>query len=156
MPPLATEAKAGIVKLKNTTNGNAEDATVTQKAINEKLTEMRGKVKIVDFGTVTINKRYVINNPFGNDKWASCVTIPQLQHNGKWFQSGWHYVGYNLRSTGVRSGSMVEGIVVQTGGEMVSDGSVYEGNLYGGTGTEPRLTSAKCRVLVFYIGELQQ
>ena len=156
LPPLATEAKAGIVKLTNTTNGNAEDATVTQKAINEKLTEMRGKVKIVDFGTVTINKRYVINNPFGNNKWASCVTIPQLLHNGKWFQSGWHYVGYNLRSTGVRSGSMVEGIVVQTGGEMVSDGSVYEGNLYGGTGTEPRLTSAKCRVLIFYVGELQQ
>lgn len=156
LPSLATETKAGIAKLTNTTDGNAEDATVTQKAINEKLTEMRGKVKIVDFGTVTINKRYVINNPFGNDKWASCVTIPQLQHNGKWFQAGWHYVGYNLRSTGVRSGSMNEGIVVQTGGELVSDGSVYEGNLYGGTGTEPRLTSAKCRVLVFYIGELQQ
>ena len=51
---------------------------------------------------------------------------------------------------------MVEGIVVQTGGEMVSDGSVYEGNLYGGTGIEPRLASAKCRVLIFYVGELQQ
>ena len=155
LPPLATEAKAGIVKLENTTNGNAEDATVTQKAINEKLTEMRGKVKIVDFGTVTINKRYVINNPFGNDKWASCVTIPQLQHNGKWFQAGWFYTGSGYYSTGVVSGSMSEGIVVQTGGNLISDGSVYEGNLYGGTGIEPRLASAKCRVLVFYIGELQ-
>ena len=160
LPELATKTKEGIVKLTNTTDGNAEDATVTQKAINEKLQEVikksGGKVKIVDFGTVTTNKRYVINNPFGNDKWASCVTIPQLQYNGKWFQAGWYYVGYGYRSTGVRSGSMNEGIVVQTGGEMVSDGSVYEGNLYGGTGTEPRLTSAKCRVLVFYIGELQQ
>ena len=155
LPPLATEAKAGIVKLKNTTNGNAEDATVTQKAINEKLTEMRGKVKIVDFGTVTINKRYVINNPFGNNKWASCVTIPQLLHNGKWFQAGWFYTGSGYYSTGVVSGSMSEGIVVQTGGNLISDGSVYEGNLYGGTGIEPRLASAKCRVLVFYIGELQ-
>ena len=159
LPSLAAETKAGIVKLTNTTDGNAEDATVTQKAINEKLQEVikksGGKVKIVDFGTVTTNKRYVINNPFGNDKWASCVTIPQLLHNGKWFQAGWYYVGYNLRSTGVRSGSMNEGIVVQTGGEYISDGSAYEGNLYGGNGTEPRLTSAKCRVLVFYIGELQ-
>ena len=155
LPPLATEAKAGIVKLTNTTNGNAEDATVTQKAINEKLTEMRGKVKIVDFGTVTINKRYVINNPFGNNKWASCVTIPQLLHNGKWFQAGWFYTGSGYYSTGVVSGSMSEGIVVQTGGNLISDGSVYEGNLYGGTGIEPRLASAKCRVLVFYIGELQ-
>lgn len=160
LPELATKTKEGIVKLTNTTDGNAEDATVTQKAINEKLKEViqesGGKVKIVDFGTVTINKRYVINNPFGNDKWASCVTIPQLQHNGKWFQTGWFYSGSGYYSTGVISGSMSEGIVVQTGGSFVSDGSVYEGNLYGGTGIEPRLASAKCRVLVFYIGELQQ
>lgn len=156
LPALATNKKQGLIKLESTTNGNAEDATVTQKAINEKLTEMRGKVKIVDFGTVTINKRYVINNPFGNDKWASCVTIPQLQHNGKWFQAGWFYTGSGYYSTGVVSGSMSEGIVVQTGGILISDGSVYEGNLYGGTGIEPRLASAKCRVLIFYVGELQQ
>lgn len=159
LPELATEEKAGIVKLTNITDGNAEDAAITQKAINEKLREViqesGGKVKIVDFGTVTINKRYVINNPFGNDKWTSCVTIPQLLHNGKWFQAGWFYTGSGYYSTGVISGSMSEGIVVQTGGSLVSDGSVYEGNLYGGTGIEPRLASAKCRVLVFYIGELQ-
>ncbi|WP_170000353.1 tail fiber protein [Campylobacter sp. RM9328] len=33
--PYATEAKAGIVKLKNSINGNAEDSAVTEKAIKD-------------------------------------------------------------------------------------------------------------------------
>lgn len=40
--PLATETKAGIVKLKNSINGNAEDMAVTEKAVNDVKNQILG------------------------------------------------------------------------------------------------------------------
>ena len=61
-----TEGEASSIKNYGVAQSHLMDTTV------HGLLETTENVKIVDFGVVTINKRYVIKNPFGNAKWEGC------------------------------------------------------------------------------------
>jgi len=103
--------------------------------------------KIVDFGTVVNNTRTVKDNPFGNDKWESCIAIAQVYDNGMWSGTGFISESYGY---GTSANSNLEGIVVQTG-----DGSVLRTSFLTGSGhgMHATVTSAPCRVIVYYMGE---
>lgn len=44
LPSSATENKAGVVKIKNSFTGNAQDATLTEKAIGEKIAQISAQI----------------------------------------------------------------------------------------------------------------
>ena len=105
-------------------------------------------VKIVDFGTVFIGNRYVIDNPFGNENAKGCSVRAEIFYNGMWGEASWIYIA---ASYGTRAHATTdEGIVVQTGNTGVNVNSTYSGSPFNSTGFA---TSAPCRVLVTYIGE---
>lgn len=90
---------------------------------------------------ITINTRYVLPNPFGNDTpvicWAEAFT------NNRWSQTGFIYApsGCGTAASYVQG----EGIVVQTGGLAVLTASNNAGS---GHGTPEAALSAPCRVFV--------
>lgn len=112
------------------------------------LTSLNSNVKIVDFGTVVNNNRYVIANPFGNANNKGCLTKAELFLNGEWADAG----GWGISSTGmgVNSGATEDGIILATGGQFVTSTRTLVGSLHA-TDTA-NTTSAPCRVIVTYIG----
>lgn len=120
----------------------------------EGTSSLNGNVKIVDFGTVTTNNRYVIDNPFteiyGEDAWKGCIAIAEIYANGVWAETAWRY-HYANGGYGTRGHSLKEGIVVQTGDYKVLSGSASHSG--GGHDATTQLESASCRVKVLYIGE---
>ena len=110
---------------------------------------LQGNVRIIDFGTVYNNNRYVVDNPFGND--TLCSTEIHLLIDGVWSIPGSitiYDTGANIIGTEVGA-IQGEGIVVQTGFTHVYEGNTY----YGGVGGSSRDTSSQARVVVTYIGE---
>lgn len=109
-------------------------------------------IKIVDFGTVFSNNRYVMPNPFGNTEVSTQV---ELFLSGRWSKAGYFVaVGTSpLNTAGATSGMILgEGIVVQTAFHYLSAGGAsYDGNL---ANSSTAKTSAPCRVIVTYTGEL--
>jgi len=122
--------------------------TVSSALITSGLLNTKSNVKIIDFGTVTNNNRYVIDNPFGNANYEGCIINCQIYANGMWSNTGWYSGG----TRGTQAHSNLEGIVVQTCLTSVIHGSSVES--MGGHGwNSSQLTSAPCRVIVYYIGE---
>ena len=130
--------------------------TVSSALLTSGLLNTKSNVKIVDFGTIVNNNRYVIDNPFGNANYEGCTVRLQIQHSGKWFT-----VGFGT-TTGPSTGnftygaiadSMAEGIVIQTAATYLtpSVSNAQSGDTYGDVGSS--LTSAPCRAIVTYTGE---
>ncbi|WP_422444183.1 hypothetical protein [Endozoicomonas sp. ALB091] len=97
---------------------------------------------LLDFGTVTINNRYVQDNPFGNDTPALCLL--EIFHNNKWSDPEWIWSAGGW-GTAVQFVSG-EGIVVVTGNRYIAYNSQESGGAHTGTFS---LTSAPCRVHVW-------
>lgn len=121
--------------------------TVSNALFTSGLLNTKSNVKIVDFGTVTIDTRYVIDNPFG-DVYVNCVT--EIEIGGVWAETGWYLEGGSARGT---NGGFVKGtgLVVQTGANFLNGGASGSGGLHGLVGSEQ--TSAPCRIIVTYTGE---
>ena len=113
-------------------------------------TGVNSRSAIVDFGTVTVNSRYVEVNPFGNINYEKCIVRLQLWDatNSKWFTVGGGSQDGSA-AYGILADSMAEGIVVQTALSNLHVGA-STGSLH--TSTISSQTSASCRVIVFYIG----
>jgi len=114
-------------------------------------TELSENVKIVDFGTVVNNNRYVIDNPFGNENYEGCMARAEIYLNGMWSGAGFQTTtgsdGY-----GTVAHSNLEGVVIQTG---ATDVAFTRSKAYGngfGLDTSTNITSALCRVIVTYVG----
>ncbi len=90
---------------------------------------------------ITINSRYVLQNPFGNNTPVICWA--EVFINGKWARTGFIYT---TASSGT-SASYVqgEGIIVQTGTSNVATPAIVDG---GGHGWSSYITTAPCRVFV--------
>lgn len=93
---------------------------------------------------ITINGRYVLPNPFGNNTPVSCWA--EVFINNKWADPGFVYdttggSGCGTKATYVQG----EGVVVQAGNTRVSIASIYSG---GGHASAATFNSAPCRVFV--------
>lgn len=115
------------------------------------LTEIKNNMAIVDFGTVSNNNRYVIDNPFGNENYDKCIVRAEININGKWIETGIKVSnqGYGYFTKAL---SNVEGIVVVTGINAVM---YTQWNVTGSgdtTSVGSLLTSARCRVIVYKAG----
>ena len=112
---------------------------------------------LADYGIAQIqnNKRYVLDNPFGNDRFMDCDTKSEIFYNNRWFEPKWDgNAGYGSVAYGVSSGSLLEGIVIQTGSTGIKENSYVTGSLDGsGAGT---LTSAPARVIVQFNGKTRR
>ncbi|RLB72327.1 MAG: hypothetical protein DRH06_11560, partial [Deltaproteobacteria bacterium] len=114
--------------------------------------DLETKTQIVDFGTVSNDTRTVKANPFFdgvNDAEIAtrCVVRAEIYVNGMW--SGTNNSTYS--NTGLNGYSNLEGIVVQTAPNKITSTSNLVCNGFGNTGD---ITSAPCRVIVSYQGEL--
>lgn len=93
---------------------------------------------------ISINTRYVIPNPFGNNTPVQCIA--EVQQGGKWFAAGWIFTGASNQSYGVSAGFVQdEGVVVQTAKNYLC-GNGEDGGGLGGKQTAA--TSLPCRVFV--------
>ena len=92
---------------------------------------------------ISINTRYVIPNPFGNNTPVQCIA--EVNQGGKWFATGWIFTGSGV-VYGVSAGYVQgEGVIVQTAKNYLSG----YGNDSGGVGGQPEAaTSLPCRVFV--------
>jgi len=108
---------------------------------------LNANVKIVDFGTVFKNNRYVIDNPFGNENYEGCIVRCEVFVGGIWSGTGiGNDTGTGTTGYGAKGYSNLAGIIVQTGANAVYTASAY---MIGGTGyTGTQVTSAPCRVIV--------
>ena len=66
LPSLATEAKEGIVKLKNSITAKAEDAAVTEKAIKLAIDEIYGKMVGIDQTLQNVTSERQLNEIYEN------------------------------------------------------------------------------------------
>lgn len=111
-------------------------------------------VKIVDFGTVVNNNRYVVDNPFGNENYEGCTVRAEVFTEGIWSDTGWgDDNNVNATGYGTRAFSNLEGLVIQTGaagvlfGKSAGTGSGFD------TDTSTVYTSLQCRVVVTFNGK---
>jgi hypothetical protein len=110
-------------------------------------------VKIVDFGTVFNNNRYVIDNPFGNENYEGCEVRAEIFHNGMWSETGWgDNTDISSNGYGVAGFSNLEGLVIQTGVSAVLY-TKAEGQGSGFGLLAATLLNSPCRAIVTYIGE---
>ena len=119
--------------------------------VTNELSSFNGNRKIIELGTIFNNNRYVVDNPFGNEKYEDCDVRAEIFFNSMWSESNVWVDGTLAR--GVKGFSNQEGIAVQTGSQAVlQEQSSQSLNGFGSTGnTTP--TSAPARVIVTYIGE---
>lgn len=118
--------------------------------------DLETKTQIVDFGTVSNNTRTVLPNPFFdgvNDAEIAtrCIVRAEVQAGGVWGETAFTIDSAN-NARGIAVSSMLEGIVIQTGAVSIKGTNPA---VYGHTFTDvTNLTSAPCRVIVSYQGEL--
>ena len=99
--------------------------------INGMLTTTENRIWM-EIGSVYVNQRLVIDNPFGNDKWKDCEVKAYIWHpvTLRWEISGiqaamnvstssWITTGYGVYSTS-------EGVIFQTGDVELIDGDAYQ------------------------------
>ncbi|MGN5044154.1 prophage tail fiber N-terminal domain-containing protein [Aeromonas sp. 3P] len=93
---------------------------------------------------ITVNTRYVLPNPFGNNTPVTCWA--EVFVNNKWADTGFVYDSATAGGCGTKASFVQgEGVVVQTGGSRVCVSSTNAG---GGHGTTVAVSSAPCRVFV--------
>lgn len=102
--------------------------------------------KVINLGTIYNNNRYVVENPFGNEKYMDCDVRVEIFINNKW--SGVQWI-FESSSFGVATYSNKEGLVIQTGATYLTASSVVIG---GGHGTTANASSAPARLIVTYVG----
>lgn len=109
----------------------------------------------VDFGLVSNNSSYLVDNPYGNDNDTNCFSRVQLSEtgaDGTWFTTGQSSQTSNISGwVGIISDIDDRGIALTTaaGNLTLSTENI------GGLTTRPTssvLTSAYCRVIVYYQG----
>ena len=117
----------------------------------------RKVIYLSDYGikAIQVNKRYVINNPFGNDNFMDCDTKLEVYHmtDGIWIELGHSApdAGTAVNWYGGRSFSTEKGIVIQTALNVLTPNDVS-----GVTFSSPSsisLTSAPARITVQYNGK---
>lgn len=106
--------------------------------------------KVINLGIIYNNNRYVVENPFGNDKYMDCDVRSEVFINGEWGETGYNSDNTTSSLYGTKATSLSAGIVVQTG----STGVSYSLNVYTGAGFQnpATKTSAPARVIVTYVG----
>ena len=118
--------------------------------------DLETKTQIVDFGTVSKDTRTVLPNPFFdgvNDAEIAtrCIVRAEIQVGGIWSETGWYTDSSQAKGTSAASNH--DGIVVQTA---INNLAAADANYSGGGLPSPIgvVTSAPCRVIVSYQGEL--
>ena len=107
--------------------------------------------KVINLGTIYYNNRYVVENPFGNEKYMDCDVRAEILYNGKWGETGWDgNAGTAAAAYGTRAHSVIDGIVIQTGTSavIVNDASLA-GHPFGDISSQ---LSAPARLIVTYVG----
>ena len=126
--------------------------TTSSAVLTTGLLDTKSNRKIIDLGTVGISNRYVIDNPFGNANFEKCDVKAEIYDNGMWSGTGnGNNQGSGTSSHGTQAYSNLEGVVVQTGVTAVKGESRYA---LGGHGANTNITSAPCRVIITYVGEV--
>jgi hypothetical protein len=110
-------------------------------------------VKIVDFGSVFLGKRYVADNPFGNESYKGCVVRAEIFFNDTWGDPGFMYSSGAAGGYGVKGNATEDGLVVQVGNSATVTLPTYTGNPFQLTASYTQ--AVPCRVIVTYIGETQ-
>lgn len=135
-------------------NGQVEYVEQLPKTMYVDRIETSGNRKVLylaDLGVTQIqpNKRYVIANPFGNDKAIDCDVRVEIYENGIWFDPFWmlYTNGYTY---GTKVSSVKEGIVIQTGNNSLGSSTVFNGSAYSSSGGQ-----APARVIVTFNGSTQ-
>ncbi len=104
---------------------------------------------IVDFGTVGINSRYVMDFPSGFDATAEDWEVKaEVFAESMWSGSGWYTESTGAR--GVNAHANSEGIVIQTGVNQLLQSANFSGSGHGNT---TQYTSLPCRVIATYVGK---
>lgn len=98
--------------------------------------------------TVSINKRYVENNPFPG-YYVICHV--QIKRNNLWGFPGWHTTASYGRFVSAEQLLPYDKIIVQTGANTISGERYFDGSPFNFTYT---ITSAPCRVLVYKLGKI--
>lgn len=112
---------------------------------------------LADYGIaqIQVNKRYVLDNPFGNDRFMDCDTKLEIYDSGinKWIEIGHNSADTGTSATwyGAKSFSTIEGLVVQTALSFLTSSSTSAFVVpIAGTGN---LTSAPARVTIQFNGK---
>lgn len=110
--------------------------------------------KVIELGTVYSNNRYVVENPFGNEKYMDCDVKLEVYVTdiGKWVEIGHSCPASGSSSEwyGAKSFSTSEGVVVQTAyNYILSSSSIGIVVPYAPT---VNVTNAPARVIVTYVG----
>lgn len=112
---------------------------------------------LADYGIVQIqnNKRYVLDNPFGNDRFMDCDTKLEIYDSviSKWIEVG-HSVpdnGSGAAFYGAKSFSTLDGLIIQT----ATNSILYAGasGLVQPYSASSSLTSAPARVTIQFSGK---
>ncbi|MEI3774924.1 hypothetical protein [Pectobacterium brasiliense] len=123
--------------------GTSSNQIATTEFVTIVATENSAKYALLDFGVVTRQSRYVLENPFGNN--TPVIVRAEIKINNKWSYPGFIFSnsgGWGVEGTYVEG----EGIIVQVGNASVSATSFHggSGNPSNGDGI-----SAPCRVHVW-------
>ncbi|WP_432652384.1 phage tail protein [Pectobacterium sp. PL152] len=123
--------------------GTSSNQIATTEFVTIVANENSAKYALLDFGVVTRQSRYVLENPFGNN--TPVIVRAEIKINNKWSYPGFIFSnsgGWGVESTYVEG----EGIIVQVGNASVSATSFHggSGNPSNGDGI-----SAPCRVHVW-------
>lgn len=106
-----------------------------------------------DYGVprVQATSRYMLDNPFGNDKAIDCDVKAEIFVDGYWGESGWDgHAGSGSMAYGTVASSTVNGIIVKTGNTAVYADPGILGGSFLNTNT---ITSAQARIIVTYKGK---
>lgn len=118
-------------------------------------------VKIIEFGTVYNNKRYVVDNPFGNENYEGCIAKLQLKDPSRdnvWFTVGQSIGGgTSVGDYGCIVDSVEDGIALVTAQDNVYHSDPHQTSLatFSDSGDDLAITSALARVIVYYIGDAE-
>lgn len=132
------------------------DATTVTCAVPTLTESARNTHVIVDFGLVTVNTSYLIDNPYGNDQSLNVTTRLQFSLDGvsDWFTTGQSSVsGTSGAYYGAISEAIDTGVAVQTAANGLFHQTPAIASLTTkDTGAAAVTTSAYCRVVVYFQG----
>lgn len=133
-----------LTKVENTLATKADVTDLVAKANSSQL-----GYALVDAGTVSSNKRYVFDNPFGIN--TPVITQFEVYLEGVWGAAGWMFAQTENKSQGL-SGGYVEGVglVAQVGNGGVTNNAGFTG---GTTGNQSYRSLAPCRIHVWKVSD---
>ena len=142
---------ANVAKTRTNLQVYGKSETYSQQEV---VTEIENRLPItgyalLDFGLISINSRYILDNPFGNNTPALCFV--EIQVNNKWFSPGYYTDDAGQYWTRLVKCGFVEseGIVIVTGNQSLNTGTSVVGELVSGMSV---VTTAKCRAHIWRVG----